>query len=181
MHHHPQNRERAVNPSILTMSGPGGFSRVESNEAFGSTSAGLRGADWSSWGFHHHCQGHPTSIDTRCPRAHWRRSLGTTSDTVLQYLVLSKKSVGQTQEQVKVMFGHTRPLLLADRFCSRFNSSARRSWSCAASSEAKSAVLGLLGRPKSKRSRWTTIARHCVEHKQKQISQPGQMTHRRKL
>lgn len=31
MHHHPQNQERAVNLSILTVSGPGKFPRVESN------------------------------------------------------------------------------------------------------------------------------------------------------
>ena len=31
MHHHPQNQERAINLSILTMSGPGEFPRVESN------------------------------------------------------------------------------------------------------------------------------------------------------
>ena len=31
MHHHPLNQERAVNLSILTVFGPGEFSRVESN------------------------------------------------------------------------------------------------------------------------------------------------------
>jgi hypothetical protein len=31
MHHHPQNHERAINPSLLTVFGPGEFSRVESN------------------------------------------------------------------------------------------------------------------------------------------------------
>ena len=31
MHHHPLNRERAINLSVLTMSGPGEFPRVESN------------------------------------------------------------------------------------------------------------------------------------------------------
>ena len=31
MHHHPPNRERALNLSILPVSGPGEFSRVESN------------------------------------------------------------------------------------------------------------------------------------------------------
>jgi hypothetical protein len=31
MHHHPYNQERAINLSILNMSGPGEFSRVESN------------------------------------------------------------------------------------------------------------------------------------------------------
>ena len=31
MHHHPPNQERAINLSILTVSGPGEFSRVESN------------------------------------------------------------------------------------------------------------------------------------------------------
>eukprot|EP01015_Nassula_variabilis_P036108 TRINITY_DN923_c0_g1_i12.p1 TRINITY_DN923_c0_g1~~TRINITY_DN923_c0_g1_i12.p1 ORF type:complete len:209 (-),score=-33.97 TRINITY_DN923_c0_g1_i12:783-1409(-) len=40
MHHHPQNQERALNLSILTMSGPGKFPRVESNQAAGSTPGG---------------------------------------------------------------------------------------------------------------------------------------------
>jgi hypothetical protein len=31
MHHHPLNQERALNLSILTVFGPGKFSRVESN------------------------------------------------------------------------------------------------------------------------------------------------------
>jgi hypothetical protein len=31
MHHHPYNQERAINLSILSMSGPGEFPRVESN------------------------------------------------------------------------------------------------------------------------------------------------------
>ena len=31
MHHHPLNQERALNLSILTVSGPGEFSRVELN------------------------------------------------------------------------------------------------------------------------------------------------------
>ncbi|EMC26045.1 hypothetical protein SMU86_10567, partial [Streptococcus mutans U2A] len=31
MHHHPQNQERALNLSILIVSGPGEFPRVESN------------------------------------------------------------------------------------------------------------------------------------------------------
>ena len=31
MHHHPHNQEGAINLSILSMSGPGKFSRVESN------------------------------------------------------------------------------------------------------------------------------------------------------
>jgi hypothetical protein len=31
MHHQPPNQERALNLSILTVSGPGEFSRVESN------------------------------------------------------------------------------------------------------------------------------------------------------
>jgi hypothetical protein len=31
MHHHPPNHEKAINLSILTVSGPGEFSRVESN------------------------------------------------------------------------------------------------------------------------------------------------------
>ena len=33
MHHHPLIQEKAVNMSILTVSGPGEFFRVESNEA----------------------------------------------------------------------------------------------------------------------------------------------------
>ena len=31
MNHHPSNQERAINLSILPMSGPGKFPRVESN------------------------------------------------------------------------------------------------------------------------------------------------------
>jgi hypothetical protein len=31
MHHHPPNHEKAINLSILTVSGPGEFPRVESN------------------------------------------------------------------------------------------------------------------------------------------------------
>ena len=40
MHHHPPNRERALNLSILPVSGPGEISRVESNYAAGSTPGG---------------------------------------------------------------------------------------------------------------------------------------------
>ena len=40
MHHHPPNQERAINLSILTVSGPGEFPRVESNLAAGSTPGG---------------------------------------------------------------------------------------------------------------------------------------------
>jgi hypothetical protein len=31
MHHHPKDQERALNLSILILSGPGEFPRVESN------------------------------------------------------------------------------------------------------------------------------------------------------
>ena len=40
MHHQPPNQERAFNLSILTVSGPGKFARVESNWAAGSTPGG---------------------------------------------------------------------------------------------------------------------------------------------
>ncbi len=40
MHHLPQNQERALNLSILTVSGPGEFPRVESNQAAGPTPGG---------------------------------------------------------------------------------------------------------------------------------------------
>ena len=40
MHHFPQNQERAINLSILLVSGPGEFSGVESNWAAGSTPGG---------------------------------------------------------------------------------------------------------------------------------------------
>ena len=39
-YHHPQNQERALNLSILIVSGPGEFPRVESNQAAGSTPGG---------------------------------------------------------------------------------------------------------------------------------------------
>ena len=41
MHHHTENEERAINPSILPVSRPGEFSRVEANEAAGSTPPSL--------------------------------------------------------------------------------------------------------------------------------------------
>ncbi len=40
MHHFPQNQERAINLSILTVSGPGEFPGVESNWAADSTPGG---------------------------------------------------------------------------------------------------------------------------------------------
>jgi hypothetical protein len=40
MHHHPPNQERALNLSILLVSGPGEVPRVESNWATGSTPGG---------------------------------------------------------------------------------------------------------------------------------------------
>ena len=40
MHHQPQNRERAVNLSILPVSGPGEVPRVESNKAANPTPGG---------------------------------------------------------------------------------------------------------------------------------------------
>jgi len=40
MHHHPPNQERALNLSILLVSGTGEVSRVESNYATGSTPGG---------------------------------------------------------------------------------------------------------------------------------------------
>ena len=33
MHHHPLNQERAINLSILTMSGPGEFAKAEPDQA----------------------------------------------------------------------------------------------------------------------------------------------------
>ncbi len=40
MHHHPPDQERALNLSILPVSGPGEISRVGSNKAAGSTPGG---------------------------------------------------------------------------------------------------------------------------------------------
>ena len=64
-------------------------------------------------------------------RVHIGEDLWAPPLTALQHVVLPptmrKKSVGRTQEQVNVMFGHTGPLLLVGRLCSRFNSPARRS------------------------------------------------------